>query len=73
MDSLILLCWVDIPSVSRRRIHAYVCGESVGAVGILPIDSAKSLHSSDEQVTLGSIWEAIRGRLQKQSPLSTSG
>ena len=53
-----------------QAIHTYVCGESVGAVGILPIDSAKSLHSSDEQVTLGSIREAIRGRLQKQSPSS---
>uniref|UniRef100_A0A7I4Z4L0 Reverse transcriptase domain-containing protein n=1 Tax=Haemonchus contortus TaxID=6289 RepID=A0A7I4Z4L0_HAECO len=55
MDSLILLCWVDIPSVSRRRIHA--CGESVGAVGILPIDSAKACI----RVTNKSRWE-VSGR-----------
>ncbi|XGW34598.1 hypothetical protein V3C99_018503 [Haemonchus contortus] len=28
MDPLLLLCWVDIPFVSRRRIHAYMYGES---------------------------------------------
>nr|CDJ82185.1 unnamed protein product [Haemonchus contortus] len=50
MDYLMLLCWVDVPSVSRRRIHAYVCGESMGAVGILTIDSAKSLQSSVEAI-----------------------
>ncbi|VDO26160.1 unnamed protein product [Haemonchus placei] len=72
MDSgdgpLDLRCWVDVPSVSRRRFtHTCV---SCGSVGILLIYSATSLHSSDWEVCGRRFWAVSKN--QAPRPLRNS-